>query len=63
MKRIIKNITNNDIINGSFIMPDWVTEIGKSAFDGCKSLKKISIPKGVTEIGEGDDYGWEEITD
>lgn len=28
-----------------------IKKIGKLAFDGCQSLKKIEIPEGVTEIG------------
>ena len=50
---MIKKVTNKDIKNGSFVVPDGVTEIGNHAFDYCTSLKKIIIPEGVNEIG-----GW-----
>ena len=42
-----KNITNKDIIDGSFIIPEGVTEIGDYAFYECSSLKKVSLPKKV----------------
>ena len=35
----------------SIVIPNSVTNIGVSAFDGCKSLKNITIPDGVTNIG------------
>ena len=47
-----KNITNKDIINGSFVFPDGVTKIVDHAFDYCTSLKKIIIPEGVAKIGD-----------
>ena len=46
-----KRITNKDIVNGSFVFPESVTEIGNGAFDGCTSLSNIIIPESVTEIG------------
>lgn len=53
---MIKKITNKDIINGSFVIPDGVTKIGLRAFYGCSSLSSIIIPDGVTKIG---DYAFE----
>ncbi|MDR0983451.1 MAG: leucine-rich repeat domain-containing protein, partial [Ruminococcus sp.] len=38
---------------GNFTVPDTVTKIGGSAFNGCKSLTGITIPNSVTEIGAG----------
>ena len=48
-----KNITNKDIINGSFVVPEGITKIRDHAFDYCTSLKNITLPEGVTEIGIG----------
>ena len=33
-------------------LPEGVTTIGDSAFDGCSSLSSITIPEGVTTIGK-----------
>ena len=46
-------IANNTLILGckNSIIPDYVTTIGYSAFDGCSSLTSIEIPSGVTTIG------------
>ena len=46
----------------SVTIPDSVTEIGESAFRGCKSLTTITIPDGVKEIGESAFLGCESLT-
>ena len=38
--------------NGVCSIPNSVTEIGESAFRGCKSLQELHIPDSVTEIGK-----------
>ena len=50
---IIKSKTN-ELIYGckSTFIPDSVTKIGKSAFNGCVGLKSINIPESVTSIGD-----------
>ena len=35
----------------SVTIPDGVTEIADHAFSGCKSLKSLEVPSGVTKIG------------
>ena len=40
-------------ISGQVIIPNGVTEIGYSAFEGCKGLTSIEIPDSVTNIDGG----------
>lgn len=38
-------------IEGHFVVPDGVEEIGKGAFECCSSMTSIEIPNSVTKIG------------
>ena len=48
-----KIIAFRDQDTTSYVIPDYVTSIGDSAFEDCKSLKSLVIPDGVTSIGDG----------
>lgn len=52
-KKTLVKVDNQDIIDGTFIIPGGVTEIGIHAFANCTALKEITIPDGVTEISVG----------
>ncbi|MEG2541219.1 MAG: leucine-rich repeat protein, partial [Clostridia bacterium] len=39
-------------IKGDIVLPNSVTSIGNSAFDGCSGLTSITIPASVTSIGD-----------
>ena len=53
------NIPSKVLINGT---PHTVTSIGNYAFDGCSSLKNITIPDSVTSIGGSAFYGCSSLT-
>ncbi len=44
------------------IIPNSVTSIGSSAFDGCKGLTSVTIPNSVTSIGSYAFYGCSGLT-
>ena len=45
-----------------YIIPDYVTEIGYSAFHSCSGLTSITIPDDVTSIGNSAFYGCSGLT-
>lgn len=38
---------------GEFQIPDWITEIGNTAFAECKTFLNVTLPASVESIGEG----------
>ena len=46
------NFYINDQEIKNLVIPNSVTSIGSSAFDGCSALTSITIPESVTSIGE-----------
>lgn len=45
-----------------YVIPNTVTEIGKSAFEGCKKLSKVTIGENVTSIGSSAFYECTSLT-
>ena len=57
---IAKDDKSDDL--SSVIIPQSVTSIGDSAFEGCVSLKSLAIPPKVTNIGNGAFRGCTSLT-
>ena len=53
---VLIKVENEDVENGTFVIPDDVTKIGSDAFNNCTCLKSINIPYSVTHIGSGAFY-------
>ena len=50
IKNTLYGVTDVDIIDGKFIVPDDVTELACGAFEGRKTLKNIDLSY-ITHIG------------
>lgn len=48
----LERVTDKDIQDGTYTIPEGVTKIGDSAFFNCKNLTQIMLPEGVDEIGD-----------
>ena len=48
---VLERVSEEDIAEGKFEIPESVIAIGRSAFEGCSGLKEITIPDSVTQIG------------
>ena len=60
---IIETATNT-LIQGcnTTIIPNTITSIGNSSFDGCEGLTSVVIPEGVTTIGNRAFYNCRRLT-
>lgn len=56
---VLSNVTNDDIKDGTFIIPEGVDSIGLWAFQNCTELKKLTVPEGVEII---DDFAFDHCT-
>lgn len=47
----VRLIVNGELLEGDITIPNGVTSIGHSAFQGCSGLTSVTIPDGVISIG------------
>lgn len=47
---VLDNVREDQIIDGTFTIPDNIKEIGRAAFHGLKKLEKVIIPDSVEKI-------------
>lgn len=45
------------VFSPSYVIPEGVSAIAESAFDGCADMKEVTIPDSVTQIGTNAFYG------
>ncbi len=50
---VLESVSEEDIAEGKFEIPESVIAIGRSAFEGCSGLREITIPESVISIGRG----------
>ncbi len=50
IETVLYDVTDEDVENGVFVVPDGITAIGEWAFKKCKRLNKVVISNGVTSI-------------
>ena len=59
---ILLTVSDSDIVDGRFIIPDSVKSIGNFVFSYCRNLTSITIPDSVTSIGDSAFYGCSGLT-
>lgn len=60
---VLTGVSDGLICNGTYLIPEGVTEIGDKAFSYCRTLEHIEIPESVTWIGDGAFEGCESLKD
>lgn len=50
IETVLKDVNDDDIKNGEFVIPNSVTTIGANAFTYCDSLTSVTLPDSVTTI-------------
>lgn len=51
--RYAKKLYLKGALATDIVIPEGVTRVAPRAFDGCKSIKSLTLPDSLTEIGEG----------
>ncbi len=59
---ILERVYDEDIVNGTIIIPDNITSIGSYAFSWCHRLKSIIISDNVNSIGGSAFFGCSGLT-
>ena len=58
----LTRVSNNEIVDGKFMIPDSVTSIGDFAFEDCSKLTNVTIPDSMTSIGSNAFYNCSGLT-
>ena len=61
-RKKLLQVTNEDVQNGQFIIPETVTSIDASAFHDCTRLTQVTIPSSVESIGDEAFHGCTRLT-
>ena len=58
----LTRVSNNEIVDGKFMIPASVTSIGDFAFEDCSKLTNVTIPDSMTSIGSNAFYNCSGLT-